>query len=442
MLSEQMKHVAVIGAGGKMGRGIALLVLQQQAADELSKTGAVGSGVWTLTAVDQQLEALRTLRPYLRTQMLRWAEKNINSIRRGYANNTHLIDNTDMITTYVNGAMDLVVTTTQITDVAGASLVFEAVIEDFDAKTELYKTLKALPGAENSYYLTNTSSIPISAIDAASGLDHRIIGFHFYNPPPMQRLVEVITNDETDPRLQEAAQELGRLMGKTLVPSRDVAGFIGNGHFLREVAYACRQVERLSKEHGEEAAICIVNAVTQHYLVRPMGVFQLLDYVGIDIACKILKVMRRFSDGTDLDCPLLERFLEKGIRGGQLGDGSQRDGIFQYDKGQIAGVYSLDKGTYVASISVDKILGPLPDSSLSWKAVVKDPKRDTKLASHFQRLFGQDDFGATLAQDYLKTSRSIAENLVSEGVASNLDDVNTVLVSGFAHAYGPHNSYY
>src|SRR6185295_15214336 len=97
----------------------------------------------------------------------------------------------------------------------------------------------------DAYFLTNTSSIPISALSQSAELGGRLLGYHFYNPPAVQKLVEVITARNTEPALVELGNELGKLLEKTLVPSHDVAGFIGNGHFIREGLFALERFREL-----------------------------------------------------------------------------------------------------------------------------------------------------------------------------------------------------
>src|SRR6185295_16568588 len=108
--------------------------------------------------------------------------------------------------------------------------------------------------APKAFVLSNTSSIPIHLLASESGLKDQLIGFHFYNPPAVQKLVELIPQeragevaDEVADEVLAISQELAKKMNKIVVYSRDVAGFIGNGHFSREIALACRFVEELQK---------------------------------------------------------------------------------------------------------------------------------------------------------------------------------------------------
>ena len=101
-----------------------------------------------------------------------------------------------------------------------------------------------------------------------------------------------------------------------------------------------------------------MNKVSQELLVRPMGIFQLLDYVGIEVFQWIIDVMNANIPGENMSAPLLQAMIDKGILGGQRPDGSQKDGFLQYIKGKPAGIYSLEKGDYI-SLDDEQFTGPV-----------------------------------------------------------------------------------
>jgi 3-hydroxyacyl-CoA dehydrogenase len=174
-----------------------------------------------------------------------------------------------------------------------------------------------------------------------------------------------------------------------------------------------------------------------------MGIFQLLDYVGLDVCQMILTIMNKYIKSERLKCAFFDEFLEQGVRGGQFGDGSQKDGLFQYEKGKPVGIYSPSQKDYVAIhfgnglALCQKQLGKSPDEKLSWKTLVGDKKRDEKLKTYFEKLFKAKNTGAKLAQKYLLKSEAIAQKLIADKVAGTADDVNAVLMNGFFHLYGP-----
>jgi 3-hydroxyacyl-CoA dehydrogenase len=434
MLDDKLRNVAVVGAAGKMGRGIALLLLQEIALQELLHTGKIGGGGWRLNLIDANEEGFPPLSHYLRTQLVKFAEKNINALRGGYSRNGTLVSNEEMIQAYVSGAMDLVGTGIDIQGAKNAHLIFEAVIEDVDLKTDLFRQLKKICSAD-TYYFTNTSSIPIKVLNERAGLKDKIIGFHFYNPPAIQRLLEIIPEENTDGQLVKCAEELAQRLKKRVIYSKDVAGFIGNGHFMREILFAEAMVQDLKKCHSEEEAVFIVEKVTHDYLLRPMGIFQLLDYVGLDICQHVLEIMRTYIKGEKFEEMLVGAYLKAGIKGGQFADGAQKDGIFQYHHHGLKSIFSLTTKNYQTLPSIDGF-GTIP-SGLSWKQLQKDKDKEQKIREYFKRLPHEESLGAKLAIQFLERSAAIEEKLVKDGVAKNIQDVNTVLKEGFYHLYAP-----
>lgn len=437
MLNEALKAVAVVGAGGKMGSGISLLLLQEMARLEAEQTGTVGKS-FRLFLIDANPDALSHLYPYLRTHLTRYAERSIIALRNYFADNESLVSNGEIIQAFVDGAIDSIRCDTEIAKAARATLVFEAIAEDIDSKVQLFKTI-ASQAKQPVYYLSNTSSIPIHILNERANLNHRIIGFHFYNPPAVQKLVELVVPPQTDPQMIALSQELGKRLDKHLVASHDIAGFIGNGHFLRETMYACEKVHAMSREYSLHEAIYMVNKVTQDFLIRPMGIFQLIDYVGIDICNHVGQIMNRFLPGELFQCNLIDKIISDDRLGGQNPDGSQKDGFFAYKGSKPTAIYSLEEHAYVPldGTHCDKLLGPYPCDHASWKHLLNDPERDHKLSRYFQNMDQLTTLGAAMAQGFLQNSRQIAQLLVSKGVAQSLEDVDTVLKMGFFHLYGP-----
>jgi hypothetical protein len=179
-----------------------------------------------------------------------------------------------------------------------------------------------------------------------------------------------------------------------------------------------------------------------------MGIFQLSDYVGLDVCQCILKVMNEYIEKEDLNCNLINKMIELEVKGGQFPDGSQKDGFFKYKKGKPVGVYNLEKQEYIlfeenpefVSTLKEKI-GVKPDGFEPWKVLLTDPEKDSKLKTYFTNLNGMDTFGAKLAKAYMLKSKEIGQDLVTDRVAHNDDDVNATLTNGFYHLYGPVNDF-
>ncbi len=442
-LDERLTKVAVLGAAGKMGSGITLLLAAEMAKTRLKPENR--DKTFVLHLIDVSEEALAGLISYLRPQLTKVAEKSIVEMRGLYADREDLVENYDIIGEFVEDAMAILRPSTLLESAAGSKLVFEAIVEDESVKLDVLRKVDAL--CPDAFYLTNTSSIPIRVLDGGAGLGGRIVGYHFYNPPAVQRLLELITTQDTKPELVELATELAKRLRKKVFRANDIAGFIGNGHFMRDILHATREVARLAGEMGEPEAIYVMNRVSQDFMIRPMGIFQLIDYVGVDVCRFIMKVMTEHIEGETLADDLLDRMFDAGIKGGQLASGAQKDGILKYEKGRPVGVYDLAKGEYVMfadgdwAARLDRELGPLPEGHAPWRALLADSKRDEKLAVYFQNLAASDTLGARLARAYLVRSKEIAEKLVADGVANSADDVNGVLTNGFYHLYGPINEH-
>lgn len=440
-LDDRLQNVAVIGAGGKMGSGISLLLAREMTACRLRPENS--GRRYRLTLMDVSPAALQGLQSYLAAQAARYAQKNAEQLRSYYP---QAGSDEELQKRYQADLAAILHTTTNLKDLSGSMMVFEAILEKFDLKLQVYRQLKALCPAE-AFFFSNTSSIPLKELDEQAGLQGRIIGFHFYNPPAVQRLVELIIPEKVAPGLEEISRELGKRLGKIIVPSNDVAGFIGNGHFIRDGLFGLETAERLAGEMSFVEAVYTVNRVTQEFLLRPMGIFQLIDYVGLDIFQSILKIMAPHFPAERLHSDLIDSLVAAGIKGGQHSDGSQKDGFLHYAGGQPAGIYDHPKKEYVLFSSgewkeqADRQMGALPAGHAPWKSLVKDPDRETRLKSYFAALKAADTPGARLARQYLKRSREIGRVLLDGRVARSAEDVNAVLMNGFFHLYGPINDF-
>ncbi|NOU18679.1 MAG: 3-hydroxyacyl-CoA dehydrogenase family protein [Bacteroidales bacterium] len=439
---EKLQNVSVLGAAGKMGSGILLLTAVEMADLQLKPENKAKNFI--LNAIDVSPVALSGLYGYLRTQVKKIAEKKVIQLRQVYKDNSELIENSEVIDQYVDDVMKLVLFSTRIESTYESSLIFEAIVEDSDIKVKIFSQILE-NNKKNPWFLTNTSSVPIAELDSRSGLKGNILGFHFYNPPAVQKLVELITTKNTNKELIEFSKIYAKNLNKKLVPSNDFAGFIGNGHFMRDLLFGIKKVEELAMEMSLVEAVYTVNRVSQDFLIRPMGIFQLMDYVGVDVCQKILQVMKSRLKDENLHSFLIDKLISLGIKGGQNSDGSQKSGIFLYEKGKPAAIYDSKKKDYdhieAFRSSIDIKLGKLPTSHKPWKDVIANKQRDEFLKNYFKELSSLNTFGSKLAMEYHINSKNIGLNLVKEGIADNDENVNTVMLTGFFHAYGPINSF-
>jgi len=439
---EKLQNVSVLGAAGKMGSGILLLTAIEIAELQLKPENKTKRFV--INAIDVSPVALTNLYGYLKVHIKKIAEKKVVVLREVYKEYSNLIDNSEIIDQYIDDVLKLILFSSRIESAYDSTLIFEAIVEDSDIKVEMIKQLLD-NNNKNPWFLTNTSSVPISELDSKANIKGNIIGFHFYNPPAVQKLVELITSKNTNKELIEFSKTYAKNLGKKVVPSNDFAGFIGNGHFIRDLLFGIQMAEKLNKEMSFVESIYAVNRITQDFLIRPMGIFQLMDYVGVDVCQKILQVMNSRLGKDELHSTLIDKFISRGIKGGQNPDGSQKPGIFLYEKGIPVAIYDIKKKDYehIESFksSADTKLGKLPSIHKPWKIVISLNQKEEFLSKYFAELKELKTIGSKLSCEYLINSKNIGLNLIKDGVALNEENINTVMLTGFFHAYGPINSF-
>ncbi|MCC7416703.1 MAG: 3-hydroxybutyryl-CoA dehydrogenase [Acidobacteria bacterium] len=206
-------------------------------------------------------------------------------------------------------------TTTELDDLSGVDYVVEAIVEELAAKRALFTSLDALLGSE-AILASNTSSISITALGAATRRPDRVLGMHFMNPVPVMMLVELIRGQATSDASVGVARGLCAALGKTGVEAADYPGFIANRvlmPMLNEAFYA------VMEGVGTPEAI---DAVMKGGLHHPMGPLALADFIGLDVCLAILTVMQEgFGDPKYRPCPLLRRMVAAGHLGRKSGRG-------------------------------------------------------------------------------------------------------------------------
>ncbi len=436
---NRFEEIAVLGAAGKMGRGILMLNLIHSA--QLQHQPENKNRHFIIHAIDLSPEQLDSLMLYLKNQLWKWCVKHTTLLEQIFASEPDL-DETEQATRYINKALTMVRPSTRLESAYESRLIFEAVTEEITLKTDILRQIN-LNNKNTPYFLTNTSSIPIHEINQKAGLDGHIIGCHFYNPPVVQKLVEVIELENGNPKISELVHYFCAQLNKTVVNSNDVAGFIGNGFFMREIEYALKLLVLLNKQHTFAQSVHLVDTMTRELLVRPMGIFQLIDYVGIDVCHFIIHVMNRHWQ-QPLSAPLLEELLHHHIRGGQNPDGSQKDGLLQYSEGKIQAVVNEDFNTYthveVLWPETTRILGIEPKDN-HWKTMSQNSNRLELLQEHFDAVRNKQQEGNMLTINYISAMKNIAHKLYDHHVANSIEDINTVMETGFHHLYGPWNNY-
>ena len=197
---------------------------------------------------------------------------------------------------------------------AKADLIVEAVPERMELKQAIFKTLGASAPA-HAILATNTSSLPISDIAAASGRPAQVIGMHFFNPVHIMKLLEVVRTDETSEEVVQTAREIGERFGKTVIVVKDSPGFATSRLGLVLGLEAIRMVEE-----GVASPEDIDTALELGYR-HPMGPLKLTDLVGLDVRLGIAKHLANVLDDRRFDPPaLLQKMVDEGKLGKKSGD--------------------------------------------------------------------------------------------------------------------------
>ena len=206
-------------------------------------------------------------------------------------------------------------TTTDLASLSDAIIVVEAVTEDLVVKTEVFRALDQITQA-NAILASNTSSISITKLGAATKRPDKVIGMHFMNPVPIMKLVEVIRGAATSDATYAKVRELSEKLGKTPLECQDYPGFISNRvlmPMINEAIYAL---------HEGVATRESIDGIMKLGMNHPMGPLTLADFIGLDVCLAIMNVLYEgFGDSKYRACPLLRRYVDAGWLGRKTGKG-------------------------------------------------------------------------------------------------------------------------
>ncbi len=206
-------------------------------------------------------------------------------------------------------------TGSELGEIAAADYVVEAIVEDAGAKRPLFSELDRI-ARPDVILASNTSSIPIATLAAATKRPDRVLGMHFMNPVPLMVLVEIIRGAQTSDASMKVAFDLCAALGKTPVESADRPGFIANRVLMPMINEAIFAVhERVGTPEA-------IDTVMKLGMNHPMGPLTLADFIGLDVCLAILRVLREgFGDPKYTPCPLLEQMVAAGKLGRKSGEG-------------------------------------------------------------------------------------------------------------------------
>lgn len=277
-----MKNITVIGAG-TMGNGIAHVFAQS------------GHNVSLVDVSESSLEkGIATISKNLDRMV---AKEKITENDK----NTTLAN--------INTFTDLVA------GVEFADLVVEAATENVELKLKIFTDMDAA-SPDSAILATNTSSISITKIAAATSRPDKVIGMHFMNPVPVMKLVEIIRGYSTSDEVTQAIMEMSKKLGKVPVEVNDYPGFVANKILMPMIN------EAIITLHEGTAGVEEIDTVMKLGMAHPMGPLQLADFIGLDVCLAILKVLQDgYGDGKYAPCPLLVNMVTAGKLGVKSGEG-------------------------------------------------------------------------------------------------------------------------
>src|SRR6266487_3401346 len=275
MTDQRFDHVLVVGAG-QMGGGIAQVVAGS--GRRVSLHDAVPG------AVDRGLETMRK-------SLSKLAEK-------GGPDPDEVLGRVE-----------------PVDDLVPADLMIEAVVEEASVKKEVFRRADSILPAE-AVLASNTSSIPISSLAAATGRPAKVIGMHFFNPVPVLKLVEIVRGRDTSDETAEAGTALARELGKTPAVANDFPGFVSNRvlmPFINEAVWAL---------HDGVAEAEAIDTIAKLGFAHPLGPLALADLIGLDTCVAIMEVLQEgLGNERYAPCPLLHELVSTGKLGRKSGEG-------------------------------------------------------------------------------------------------------------------------
>ncbi len=370
------EKITVLGAG-TMGAGIAQLAAQS------------GNDVLLYDIKDEYIQ------------------RGIENIRKPLQSR---VDRGKMDVAELDAILSRIHTTTQRDAAAASDFIIEAAPENLALKQEIFSSLSSVV-SPNTILATNTSSLSITSLGAASQRPERVVGMHFFNPAPVMPLVEVIAGYRTSPEVVQAVSRLAASLGKTAVNSADTPGFIVNR--VARPFYG----EALKVLSEGSATVPQIDAAMRSAGFK-MGPFELMDLIGIDInfavTCSVYEAF--FGESRYRPHPIQQRMIEAGTNGRKSGQG-----FYKYSNGE--------KG--------DTTLSELT----SWPHKRSGSFVSDEVAQEFTRkaeiaFTGEDEAQAAVVARILAMIMNEAAFAVGEGVAS-VRDIDTAMRLGTNYPKGP-----
>jgi 3-hydroxybutyryl-CoA dehydrogenase len=241
-----------------------------------------------------------------------WIDRGLRMIEK---NLTQQISKGRMTTTVKEDMLSRLIMSTKLDDAVDADLVIEAVVENMEVKTDLFKRLDEIV-PPHTILASNTSSLPITEIAAATTRPQQVIGMHFMNPVPVMKLVEIIRGLATSDEVFDTVKQTAESLAKSPVEVNDFPGFVSNRILMPMINEAIFTLYEgvATKESIDEVMKLGMN--------HPMGPLTLADFIGLDTCLYIMETLHAgFGDDKYRPCPLLRKYVKAGWLGKKTGRG-------------------------------------------------------------------------------------------------------------------------
>ncbi|MBR7795608.1 MAG: 3-hydroxybutyryl-CoA dehydrogenase [Bacillota bacterium] len=277
----EIKRVMVVGAG-QMGAGIAQVCAQSGLKVQLNDNNAV--------ALERGMQTIQKLldRSVLKKRITE--QEKLETLQRLSVSET-------------------------LQDASKANLIIEAVIENMEVKTNIFRQLDVIAPAD-AILASNTSSLPITEIAAVTDRPEQVIGMHFMNPVPVMKLVEIIRGLQTSDQTYQIIEDMAKKLSKTPIAVNDFPGFVSNRILMPMIN------EAIYTLYEGIASVEDIDTSMKLGMNHPMGPLTLADFIGLDTCLYIMEVLHEgFADSKYRPCPLLRQYVKAGWLGKKSGKG-------------------------------------------------------------------------------------------------------------------------